>query len=278
MQTIKIFAVAAALISSSAQAQNNPAINDFNATSFDDCVMGRDIGKLTGVSNPMLLLGSLAYIGKVMKYDGSLGDGWVRQTMSLPIVTAESVTPDVTTCTKRFETTADGSINVLGLSIGANRADVYNVTVRLIARQSVSPVPVGTTLVPPWYSERYRPAFETVMKSAPNTVVDFFVFDNISIYLLEVQKFQRINSGLSGAIGLITGGGTYKKLEDFKGVKLIVTGDAVHLNKTSYSAAVPVQAAIPAVVAQPAQAVQVLSPAEATNVRSRVVEAATPIP
>lgn len=217
-----------------ALAQNNPNVTDFSATSFDDCISGADIQKLTGVNNPMRLLGALTYIGPIMKSDGTIGTGWVRQPMALPLVNSDSTSPDVATCSKRFETTADGGINVLGISVSASKNEVYSVRVRLIARQSVAPVPVGNTLVQPWYSDRYKGAFQATVAATPTGVNDFFVFDDIAIYLLEVERYRKEAVGIAGVVQFISGSANYKRDEEFKGARVIVTGTAVPLSRSAF--------------------------------------------
>lgn len=266
-------ALVAASYSVQAVAKNNPAVTDFGATSFDECIAGRDIGKLTGVSNPMLLLGSIAYVGKIIKSDGTMGAGWVRQPLSLPVITSEDVSPDVATCSKRFEAAKNGSIGVLGLAINAESTDVYSVTVRLITRQKLAPIPKGAILMQSWLSDTYRPNFQAVVNSTPKEVQDFFIFDNISVYLLEVQKFKRVAGGLAGAFGLVTGSASYKREEDFRGVRMIVTGDTVSLNRANY-APDPAPIIAPPVVAGATQVLRTLAPGEATDTLNRVTEAA----
>ncbi|MES3097270.1 hypothetical protein [Sphingomonas aerolata] len=273
MRVCLSLALVAASFSVQARAQNNPKVEDFNATSFDECITGRDIGKLTGVSNPMLLLGSITYVGKVIKSDGTIGAGWVRQPLSLPVITSEDVSPDVATCSKKFEAAKTGSIGVLGLTLNADSTDVYSVTVRLITRQKLAMIPRGAISMQAWLSDTYRPNFQAVVNSTPKEVEDFFIFDNISVYLLEVQKFKRVNGGLTGAFGIFTGGISYKREEDFRGVRIIVTGDTVNLHRSNY-APDPVPVVAPPVVAGATQVLRTLAPAEATATLTRVTDAA----
>lgn len=269
-----IGALTTLLTVTSVAAQDNPAIDNFNTAEFSSCYNGRDIGALTRVSNPLLLLGSLTYVGTVLGDNGQTTQGWVREPLSLPIITAETISPDQATCTVKFETVAGGSINFLGLSVNATAGDVYEATVRLISRQTIAPVAEGNVSVTAWRSTRYRDQLRSVISSVSPAVNDFYLFDNISIYIVDVKRYRRRQSGGILGFGFFSSGINYDRVDDFKGTKLIVTGDTVSLTRLSFGIPqVPVTTAQLTVPSQvPADSiVQTLTSGQATSVRNSLV-------
>lgn len=243
---LTLVAALAATIAAPAYAQNlNDNIADYRADLFQNCYAGRDIGALTRVSNPLQLLGAIAYIGPVMGPDGTTTQGWTRETLALPILAAEAIDPDNTTCTYEFEATSDGNVSVLGFTFGAERANLYRVNVRLIARQYLATVAEDGQQVKPWRSAIHKNQILAVLGGADSTVENFFLFDNISIYLLEVERFRKAGFGVGGTLSLFSGGANYKRVESFKGTRLIVTGDPVVLKRSTYVATTPAIAASP---------------------------------
>lgn len=250
-------------------AQDNPAVDNFDARRFASCYSGRDIGALTRVSNPLLLLGSLTYVGPVMGESGASATGWVREPMSLPITTSESTSPDTATCTVKFETVTGGNVSFLGFSTNASAGDVYEATVRLISRQAIAPVAEGNANVSAWRSSRYRDQFRSVISSAAPDITTFYLFDNISIYLLDVKRYQRRAAGGFLNFGLFSGGVNYDRVDNFSGSKLIITGDPVVLTRASYN--LPVLPPTVTVTSQPVtgdRAIQALTAGELNSIRS----------
>lgn len=271
---IVIGALMAAFVAMPVLAQDNPSIDNFNAARFTGCYSGRDIGALTRVSNPLLLLGSLTYVGPVMGDNGQTSQGWVREPLSLPIVTAETTSPDQATCTVKFETVAGGSISFLGLSVNASAGDVYEATVRLISRQTIAPVAEGAVSVSAWRSTRYRDQFRSIVSSVSPTIRDFYLFDNISIYIVDVKRYRRRNGGGILNFGLFSGGVNYDRVDDFNGTKLIVTGDTVSLTRQSFGIpemlVADTQLAAPEPVSTD-RVVQTLTAGQAASVRNNLI-------
>lgn len=264
----------ASLAATSAAAQDNPAIDNFNTAQFNGCYSGRDIGALTRVSNPLLLLGSLTYVGTVLGDNGQTTQGWVREPLSLPIITAETTSPDQATCTVKFETVSGGSINFLGLSVNASSGDVYEATVRLISRQTIAPVAEGDLSVTAWRSTRYRDQLRSIISSVSPTINDFYLFDNISIYIVDVKRYRRRGANPFLGFGFFSSGINYDRVDDFKGTKLIVTGDTVSLTRLSFG--IPQVQVTTAQLTMPTQVpadsiVQTLTSGQATSVRNSLV-------
>ena len=111
--------VALLAILGSVPAYADVAISPFSKDLFTGCVQGRDIGLLTKSSNPILLLGSVVYTGKVLNDDGTVGSGLVRIPLPLPLVTSDAGSPDISTCEHNFQTSADGNVSFLGFSLRA---------------------------------------------------------------------------------------------------------------------------------------------------------------
>ncbi|MBV2149157.1 hypothetical protein KRZ98_12790 [Sphingobium sp. AS12] len=223
----------------SVPARADVAISAFSKDLFTGCVQGRDIGSLTKSSNPILLLGSVVYTGKVLNDDGTIGSGLVRVPLPLPLITSDAGSPDISTCEHNFQTSADGSISFLGFSLNAAKSDIYKVSVKLVTRQRLAPIAQSGANVQPWFADLYQNQFKQILQSADAAVTDFFLFDNISIYLLQVERYKKANGGLAGAFGAVVGGGSYSRDESFKGTKLIVTGDPVPLTRTMFKANAP---------------------------------------
>ena len=238
-------------------------VQPFSSNLFAGCVAGRDIGVLTDVSNPLLLLGSIVYPGKILTPAG-IKDGLVRQSLPLPIVSTDAGSPDVSTCEHNFAVNTDANLSFLGFALTASKNDIYKVRVRLVARQKVAPVVQDGSTVQPWFSALWKLQFKQVIDSADPTVNDFFIFDNISIYLMDVEKYKKVGGGLLGAFGLVTAGGNYKRDESFKGTKLIVTGDTVYLTRSLFGAAPIIAASLP----DQAQAIRTLSATEASSLQT----------
>ncbi len=263
-------AIGAALLLCASPALADVKVQPFSQDLFAGCVAGQDIGALTEVSNPLLLLGSIVYSGKVLSTTG-VKDGLVRQSLPLPIISTDAGSPDVSTCEHNFSVNADANLSFLGFALGANKNDVYKVRVRLVARQKVAPVVQGGSSVQPWYSTLWRAQFKQVIDSAATGVNDFFIFDNISIYLMDVEKYKKVGGGLSGAFGLVTGGTSYARDDSFKGTKLIVTGDTVHLTRTMFGPAPTITVSIPSET----QAIRTLSAPDASALQASLRSSAS---
>lgn len=264
-----ILASAVALAAASA-ASAEVKIDPFKEDLFKGCVQGDDIGAMTKVSNPILLLGSVVHTGKVLNGQGQIVDGLVRKPLALPLITTDSASPDVSTCEHNFKVSADGNISFLGFGLNASKSDIYKVKVRLVARQKLAPVPEQGAQVQPWLSTVYKPQFTSVVSGTPAAVKDFFIFDNISIYLLDVEKYRKVGGGLTGVFGVVTGGANYAKDEDFKGTKIIVTGDTVPLTREMYATTAPV---VIAQLPRSDQALMTFSVSDEAEVRSALMEA-----
>ncbi len=258
---------------SNAVAQSdNAAIDNFDPTRFSSCYQGEDLGRMTKVSNPLLLVGSIAYLGPVMTTTGVAATGWLREPLALPVVTADSTSPDVATCSVKFEVTASGNLSFLGFSTNATRGDVYEAKVRLISRQSIAFVPENGSSVTAWHSARYREQFRTVVSAIPSTTDTFYLFDNISIYLLEVTRYQRRSTGGIAAFGLFSGGINYDRVDNFSGTKIIVTGDPVGLYRANYASTSTPQLTTPAVPVTNNRVINVLRAGDVAGLQSALSE------
>jgi hypothetical protein len=227
-----VFGVLLTTAFSSTPALAEVKVEPFTSSLFSGCVSGNDIGQLVDSSNPISLLGSLVYTGDVLTPSG-IKRGLVRQPLALPIITTDSVSPDVTTCEHNFSVGADSNLSFLGFALSAKKSDIYKVKVRLVARQKVSPVAQNGSSVQPWLSETWKPIFSAAVE--PTDATKFWIFDNISIYLLDVERYKKAGGGLSGVFGLVTGGANYERDDSFKGTKLIVTGDSVPLTRAMFT-------------------------------------------
>lgn len=251
------------LVSTAARADVN--IKEYSENLFQGCVSGDDIGVLTGVSNPLLLLGSMVYSGNVLTPQGPK-PGLVRQPLALPLITSDAASPDISTCEHNFSVKNDGNLTFLGFSLSASKSDIYKVRVRLVSRQKVAPVAQNGALVQPWFSDTWKPMFKQVVDSADSNVSNFYIFDNISIYLLDVEKYKKVNGGLAGVFGINLGGANYAKDDSFKGTKLIVTGDTVPLSRNMFG---PITFPSSVVTPDASQSLRILDPAEAATINAR---------
>lgn len=220
-----ILSVAAASWSATVLAVSpNSEIADFKVDSLNNCYTGEDLGKALNMSNPLSLIGSVAFTtpapGNTVKLN--------RQPMALPTVISEAAAPDQTTCSLNLRATADGSLNILGISVGASKDEVYSIQARLITRQALATVVENGQNMPILESAAYRSRFRFLLQSKP-TATGFFLVDQISVYLIEVERYRKINANLSGVVAFFGGGGSYKRDENFKGARILVTGDKVPL-------------------------------------------------
>jgi hypothetical protein len=218
-----------------ASAQNNPAIQDYRTDLFGNCIGGTDIGELTKISDPIRLIGSIVYSGPIMLSGGEIGRGWAKAPIAFPVTSSESTSPETTTCTYTFETTTNGSVNVLGFAIAAGRTDVYKISVRLLMKQSLAMAAENNTQVYSWQSVRYHDQISSTISSIDDTVKDFFLFNDVAIYLLQVDRYKKVSIGSSGVLGFFTAAASYKRDETFLGTKIIVTGSPVVLARSAYS-------------------------------------------
>lgn len=212
--------------SSSATAQSlNSAIADFNTAALSGCYTGDDLGALLNLSNPLSLLGSIGYTE-------TLADGTTRlrrQPMNLPSIVTEAASPDLTTCNLTLEATDSGSLNILGIAVQAERSNVFRIQARLITRQSLSTIVEDGQNIPVWESASYGNRFLSIINSRPSGS-NFFLVDNMSVYLVTVERYRR--SGFSG-LGIFAsfgGSASYKRDESFTGTRILVTGDTVSLS------------------------------------------------
>lgn len=223
-----------------ANAQNNSTIADYKADMFKDCIGGTDIGELAKLSDPIRLIGSLVYSGRIMLLGGKIGRGWAKAPIAFPVTSNESTSPETPTCSYTFETIADGSVNILGFSVAAGRTDVYKMSVRLLMKQSLATIAEGDMQVFPWQSVRYRDQLSATIGSVDQDVKDFFLFNDASVYVLQVDRYQKVAASSTGILGFFTASARYKRDETFTGTRIIVTGSPVLLARAAYTKALPV--------------------------------------
>ena len=216
--------------------QLNSSVADYAPSMFSNCYAGNDLAVATGINNPLLLMGSLTYFAETIQPNGSVAKGWVREPLALPIFVPDNTNPDQTTCAVKFEAATTGSLSVMGLSLSASRGEVYSVTVRLISRQEIATVVEGQTQVPAYRAAAYHGAIASIMSSIPAGVDQFFVANNISIYLVQIERYKRGNGSGSFNFGVFTAGGNYSRDESFSGTKIIVTGNMTPLYRANYIA------------------------------------------
>jgi hypothetical protein len=233
-------ALIAATSATAAQAQSlNNNVPDFQSSMFQNCTTGTNIGDVTKVSNPMLLLGSLLYFGTQTDLTGATSTGLIREPLALPIISSDATSPDQVTCNFAFEATGSTSLSIPGLSISAERGDVYKGSVRLVLRQNIATVPESGYNVQAWKSAKYREMFRSAIAFTPSTISEFKLVDNISVYIITAERYKRDNAGIAGAIGILGTSLKYKRDESFAGTKVIVTGDVVTLLRNNYTSPNP---------------------------------------
>lgn len=209
---------------SSNAASPNLSVNDFNTELLSNCVDGEDLGKRLNLANPLTVIGSLIFTEK--KADGKIA--LRRQPMALPTIVSEAGSPDQTTCSITVRATADGALSILGVSADAKRDELYAITARLLTRQTLSTVAEKGSILTLIESEQYKPRFYSAISSRPSAE-DFFLVDNINVYLVEVERYKRSSGGVGGVIAYFGLAGAYKKDESFRGNRLLVTGDMIPL-------------------------------------------------
>ena len=224
-------------------ASPNLVINEFNSEALSNCVTGEDLGLKLGMANPLTLIGSLIFTSMPINGRRTL----YRQPMALPSDVAEAGSPSQTTCNITLRATVDGSLTILGISAAAKRDELYSITARLLTRQTLATVVEDGLNVPVFASDLYAPRFRKAIQSRPNSE-NFFLVDNINVYLIEVVRYRRAGSTLSGLVAVFSGAGNYQKDESFSGVRLLVTGDTIPLDISMFRTqrAVPSAAALPA--------------------------------
>jgi hypothetical protein len=226
---IALFLVAFSFNSANA-ASPNLIVNDFNSDSLSNCVDGNDLGKKLGVANPLTLIGSVGFTTK--NADGSIKLN--RQPMALPTVISEAGSPDQTTCSITMRAIADGSLNILGIGAMAKKDELYSITGRLLTRQSLATVVENQQNMPIIESSMYKSRFRNVIAGRP-AAKDWFLVDNINVYLIEVDRYRKVEGGITGVVAMFSGAGAYKKDETFKGARLLVTGDTIPLDLTMFT-------------------------------------------
>jgi len=210
----RIFAAfIAVFLAVSANAQSpNLVINDFNSEALSNCVTGEDLGLKLGMANPLTLIGSLIFTSKLANGRTALN----RQPMALPSVVTEAGSPDQTTCNVTLRATVDGSLSILGINAAAKRDELYSISARLLTRQTLATVVESGLNVPVFSSDLYAPRFLSAIQRRPGSD-NFFLVDNINVYLIEVVRYRRVGSNLSGIIAVFSGSGNYQKDESFRG-------------------------------------------------------------
>ena len=237
-------AFTAILCATSANAASpNLAINDFDSETLTNCVAGEDLGIKLGMSNPLTLIGNLVFTSKGQNGKTTLN----RQPMALPTVVADAGSPDQTTCSITMRATLNGSLNILGVSAAAKKDELYSINARLLTRQTLATVVENGLNVPVFTSDLYAPRFLNAIQRRPNSE-NFFLVDNINVYLIEVERYRKVGKSMSGLIAVFSGAGNYQKDESFKGVRFLVTGDTIPLDISMFRT----QPAVPSVATLPA--------------------------
>lgn len=226
-----ILALAFALTSTAALGQDfDDQIRDFRPDVFGNCLDRGEVEYLGEVSNPLSLLSSAVYETAILGPGGKVEQGLATEPLYLPIEISDAVDPDNHLCQMVLQANADGAINIFGLEIGAKKEDVYSVKLSLVSRQNVAPVAEDNTLVAPWRSDTYRRQFQGIAAELDGDDV-FFIVNDVSIYLLQVEKYTKTSGGIFGAI---FGSGGYARDHSFKGNKIVIGGDVTSLKAASY--------------------------------------------
>ena len=228
---------------------------------------GEDLGIKLGMANPLTLIGSLVFTSKLTNGRTTL----YRQPMALPSVVSDAGAPDQTTCNVTLRATLDGSLNILGISAAAKRDELYSITARLLTRQTLATVVENGLNVPVFASDLYAPRFLNAIQRRP-TSENFFLVDNINVYLIEVERYRRSGGAMSGLIAVFSGAGAYQKDESFRGARLLVTGDTIPLDISMFRTqrAVPSAATLPA----PSDALTTLPASKASELSEALKAAA----
>lgn len=251
-----------ALLTGSGQAKAqslNPNVADFNTQTLANCYTGTDLGALLNMSNPLTLIGSVGYTQTLPSGRTRLQ----RQPMALPSIVQEAGSPDQTTCSLQLEATTGGSLQILGITAQAERSDVFKIEARLITRQLLSTVVQDEMNVPVWEADQYRTRFRNILERAGGS--NYFLVDNINVYLVTVERYRRSNFSGVGIFAAFGGNVSYKRDENFKGARILVTGDTVPLRPEMFPSRTSViNANLPETVAELATAVDVgaLSPTQ----------------
>lgn len=248
-------AVACMATISTAQAQAlNPAVADFNADMLRNCYAGENLGELLRMSNPLSLVGNVAFMDTSWQGRRTLQ----RHPIALPVSVTEAASPDQTTCEYKVEATTTGGLNLLGLTVEATRGDVFKIEVRLVSRQALSQVAQDGQMLHVIEADAYRDRFRRVLASHPRAE-RFFLVDDIAIYLLTAERYRRASTAGSAVFSFLGGNVRYAKDESFRGAKILVTGSLIPLSAPMFQQA---SAPTEAVVVDTAEAVAVETTAE----------------
>lgn len=232
----------------------NPAVADFNADMLKSCYAGENLGELLRMSNPLSLVGNVAFMDTSWQGRRTLQ----RHPIALPVSVTEAASPDQTTCEYKLEATTTGALNILGLSAEATRGDVFRIEVRLVSRQALSQVAEEGQMRHVIEAEGYRSRFNRVLASHPRAE-RFFLVDDIAIYLLTTERYRRTSSAGGAMFSFLGGNVRYARDESFKGAKILVTGSLIPLTPAMFQitgtpAPLPIEDVASAVVETAAEA------------------------
>ncbi|MGV8928513.1 MAG: hypothetical protein ACOH1E_02075 [Brevundimonas sp.] len=212
----------------SAAAQNlNSSIADFNTEALRGCYTGEDLGSLLNMSNPLSLIGSVGFTQTLSNGTTRLR----RMGMALPYVVTEAAAPDQTTCSLVLEVAQSGAFNILGVSVQGERSNVFKIQARLITRQALSTVVQNGQNVALWEASEYATRFRSLIQGQTQGS-DFFLVDNISVYLVTVERYRKAGwtANFLGLTANFGGNASYRREETFTGARILVTADTQPLS------------------------------------------------
>lgn len=232
MKYVAAAAMSVAMVTG-AQAQSlNPRVADFNADMLKSCYAGENLGELLRMSNPLSLVGNVAFMDTSWQGRRTLQ----RHPIALPVSVTEAASPDQTTCEYKLEATATGALSILGLSVEAARGDVFRIQVRLVSRQALSQVAEDGQMRHVIEAEAYRDRFSRVLASHPRAE-RFFLVDDIAIYLLTTERYRRTSNAGDAMFSFLGGNVRYARDESFTGAKILVTGSLIPLTTSMFQVA-----------------------------------------
>lgn len=201
---------------------------EFTPELFGSCFDPGQLRVVNSFNDPLSVIGSVIY------RDTALFGGEreiQHRPISLPIIVSDATSPDNQMCDVTFKNSTGGSVEVFGVKVAASDESLFRVTTTLVARQRIAEVPQDGYNLQAWEAKDYRQQFKTVgQQLGAFGVTDMGLVNNVSIYLLEIEKFDK----KSGGIFSVFGGGEYQRDSSFRGNKLLISGDFIKLKTAFY--------------------------------------------